>query len=421
MAPSKTQIDRSGRALARDEYRSDDEYLRADDVVDEYRRLHLEPLSNTTAQVQQWLSQRGSPYYVAQRLKRKPQILRKLRRLSVRLSQLQDIGGLRVIVPRDHDVDDLLTYLQDRFAEQEDVTVQRITDYREKGRDRTGYRSLHVIIERGGVCLEVQIRSRIQHAWSENIERTSVIYGHHLKEEDGDPDVLRYFQLLSDAFYEVEAGRDPDPALRIDVDAQREIAERIILDSPLASVLASEVNFGVIQAITAQAAASPAGINNWVLVFDWNSGSFVHWSPASRDATSAMKTYVEHERRFRADDGFEVVLVGASEPETLQQTHSHYFGLAQYDDVLESLDVSIQGLSRRLGLGLGERQILLALHRKHKWGASRVSRDTLRNHYCSQVVDFDEALEALIQRHLVIEKGGISLNHKAKAEVEAQL
>lgn len=420
MKLSKTRIDRAGDALARERYRTDDEYLGADDVVDEYRAQHLAPLTETTAALQVWLDDHGEPYYLAQRLKRKPQILRKLSRLPVRLSQLQDIGGLRVIVPLNRDVDALLRFLKVQFATQTDVTLRRITDYRERGRDRTGYRSLHVLLERDSRALELQIRSRIQHAWAENIERTSVIYGYHLKEEEGDPAVLRYFQLLAEAFFDIENGRTPDPALRLQIDQQREIAERMIAESPRASVLAGEVSSGVIRAITSKLRRS-AGISNWILVFDWKTGNFVSWAEAARDPLLAMELYVEKERQFTPDQGFEVVLVGASEPETLAQTHAHYFGLAAYDEVLESLDVAVEGLSRRLGLGLGERQVLLALHRRNKWGSGRVSRNTIHNVYCPGVIDLDGTLDILVGNGLLTDQGGYSLNQKAKAEIELLL
>ena len=287
MSISKTRVDRAGDALARNRYRTDDEYLEADDVVDEFRAAHLGPLTETTTELQRWLDDHGRPYYLAQRLKRKPQMLRKLTRLSVRLSQLQDVGGLRVIVPQNRDVDALLHFLKSRFAAQEDVKLGRITDYRERGRDRTGYRSLHVLLEREGRALELQIRSRMQHAWAENIERTSVIYGFHLKEEEGDIEVLRYFQLVSDAFYEIEAGRTPDPAAKLRIDKQREVAEELILESPRASLLASDVNTGVVRAITSKLQVS-GGISNWILVFDWNSASLLGWHEASRAPSKPM-------------------------------------------------------------------------------------------------------------------------------------
>lgn len=71
---------------------------------------------------------------------------------------------------------------------------------------------LHVILDKNGYKLELQIRSRIQHYWAESIERTSVIYGHHLKEQEGAPEVISYFRLLSDLFYEIEAIRNQHTA-----------------------------------------------------------------------------------------------------------------------------------------------------------------------------------------------------------------
>lgn len=40
--PSKTKIDRAGAALAKNKYRSDDEYFELEDVFDEYRKAHLQ-------------------------------------------------------------------------------------------------------------------------------------------------------------------------------------------------------------------------------------------------------------------------------------------------------------------------------------------------------------------------------------------
>ena len=80
---SKSRIDKSGRSLA-NPIEVTFESLQLEDVFDEYRASHLEPLSKTTLDLQGWLHNYGGRYYIAQRLKRKPQIIRKLKRLSVR-------------------------------------------------------------------------------------------------------------------------------------------------------------------------------------------------------------------------------------------------------------------------------------------------------------------------------------------------
>ncbi len=184
---SKTKIDKAGRYLSDASREYDEEMLELEDVFDEYRKEHLEPLTKLTLELQGWLQERGGDYYIAQRLKRKPQILRKLNRFSVRLTQLQDIGGCRIIVADNIEVNRLFDYISGKLNDSRFAKVIRVTDYREAGRDDTGYRALHIILEASGRMLELQLRSKIQHYWSESIERTSVIYGHRLKEKEGDP------------------------------------------------------------------------------------------------------------------------------------------------------------------------------------------------------------------------------------------
>lgn len=141
MALTRSKIDRAGAALATDIFRDVEDMIALEDAFDEYRKSHLEPLSETTLELQAWLNEYGHDYYIAQRLKRKPQIVRKLNRLSVRLTQLQDIGGCRIIVEKNELVDRLVQFLKDKIGKADDLKIARVTDYREKGRDITGYRS----------------------------------------------------------------------------------------------------------------------------------------------------------------------------------------------------------------------------------------------------------------------------------------
>jgi hypothetical protein len=73
---SKSRIDKAGRKLSAEIEDIDDEYLELEDVFDKYRESHLQPLTTLTAEVQELLGQSSLSYYIAQRLKRKPQILR---------------------------------------------------------------------------------------------------------------------------------------------------------------------------------------------------------------------------------------------------------------------------------------------------------------------------------------------------------
>ncbi len=422
---SKTAIDRAGQMLSKETYKTTDDIESSENIFDEFRRTHLQPLSSTTVEIQNWLKQDGSDYFIAQRLKRKPQILRKLKRFNVRLTQLQDIGGLRIIVNRNIDVDKLVDFITQKLKTQQTITIKKIVNYREKGRDDSGYRATHIILERNGVHLELQIRSRIQHYWAELIERTSVIYGHFLKELEGDPIIINYFKKLSDLFYEIESGRKPNPSQKIEVEKLRQEAESLIDIADTKKVFASHVNEGIVKTLVEKEIRNGGGgLNNWIFVFNWNYGSFVNWDMVALDSETAIKNYVEYEKRFPAEDGFEVVLVGSSSVATIRETHSHYFGLDQKNNILETLDESIIGFSNQMDIDVGAREILACLERKRFWGTKTIHLDTLKNHYCQDVVTFDSSIETLVEKELIHKANstrGVALNVKKKKEIESYL
>lgn len=424
MKISKNRIDNSGLALAKARYKDEYELLELEDDFDKYRQAHLQPLSETTLELQQLLTNYGAPYYIAHRLKRKPQIIRKLQRLSVRLTQLQDIGGCRIIVHKNQDVDRIRKYLSEQVEKKSTFKIDRVTDYRDLGRDDTGYRALHLILSRNNLHLELQIRSRIQHYWSESIERTSVIYGYHLKESEGDPNLIEYFKNLSDIFHEIEAGREPSVDKRIRIDELRERCETIIKQSERHRVFDSYVNEDIIRTLKEKEQRNRNELNNWILIFDWNEGTFVSWDIVSWDPADAVRTYVEYEKMFPVEQGYEVVLVGSSDISTVRQTHSHYFGIESYESILESLDTSIVGFTRKIDIDVGARHILATLNRRHAWGKKTITADTLKNHFCKNVLTFDSSLQSLKERGLIQTSplnGGVSLNIQKKPDIEQYL
>lgn len=419
---SKAKIDQAGRALSKNEFSSGDHEIESEIIFDDYRRAHLQPLTETTHQIQTWLTNFDRRYYIAQRLKRKPQIIRKLRRFSVRLTQLQDIGGNRVIVDRNSDVDALRRFLLGKVQSDPSISLVRETDYRALGRDDTGYRALHMILDVDGVKVELQLRSGAQHYWAESIERTSVIYGHHLKESEGDRTVIDYFKHLSYVFFEFESKREPTPQEKIDLDAKRVIAEKIIQSGKHGGVLNSRVSDEIIHTLSAVEEGQRGRINNWILVFDWNTGCFVNWESISRDPVEAYKAYSGHEDQYREVDGFEVVLVGSSDVSMIRRTHSHYFGIDGYDSILENLEESVIGFSTRRPIDSDSRRVLHALYRKNFWGRNAVGVDTLNNHYCKSVSDVGAALRELIELGLVDgdwKGGAVSLRPNKKDEIES--
>lgn len=419
---SKTKIDKAGYILSNSEWQNDEQYLEYDYIFDEYRKNHLIPLTEITLKLQEWLTIFSSNYYIAQRLKRKPQIMKKLVRLSVRFTQLQDIGGCRIIVENNELVDTLVTYIQEKLVRSHYFNIIRITDYREKGRDVTGYRAVHMIVERNNYKIEVQLRSRIQHYWAESIERASVIYGYQLKEMEGDKTVINYFKAVSDVFFEIELGNKPHYEIINNIDNLRIQAEQIIKASDKNGVYTSSINEAFIKGMIGREARLRSKFHNWLIVFNWNNGSFIEWQLVDRDPSILIRKYSEYEKQYNASLGYEVVIIGSSNVSTIQHTHKHYFGIESYDSILENINESIISMSKRKELSFDSRLILTCLYKKDFWGMKKMSIDTLKNHYCKNLNSIDEALKNLTILGIVLydsRKKSLSLNLKRKLEIES--
>lgn len=174
---SQTQIDRLGERLKHDQVESDLKLL------DEYRRSFGEAYDTVVRAIRQQLAlePRG------RRAKSTAAIIDKLRRESIRLSQIQDIAGCRLIVPDVSEQDRIVAALVTLF---DDVNV---VDRRQ--RPSHGYRAVHVIVGVNGKAAEVQVRSRLQHSWAEISEKLADVSDAALKYGGGDPGLR---QLLSD-------------------------------------------------------------------------------------------------------------------------------------------------------------------------------------------------------------------------------
>lgn len=221
---SKREVACAGKVLAAIGEQDPQDVLRAETVVDNWRRAHAYPLNTFQATLRQRLSQIDTDATVAQRLKRFQSIVGKLHRFqSMRLDQMQDVGGLRAVV---HDVSKVnqLASGYRRFAESGGRfhhALKSIDDYLEKPKN-DGYRGIHLVYKYDnptatayeGLQVELQFRSRLQHAWATAVETMDLItkapQDSSLKNGRGDSGVRDYFLNASAAFAQLE--RHPTPA-----------------------------------------------------------------------------------------------------------------------------------------------------------------------------------------------------------------
>lgn len=152
---SKTQIDRLGDRLKKGPHTESD--LR---LLDDYRRSFGEAYEAVVRTIRQC---GGFP--TGRLAKSTLSIVEKLRRESIRLSQMQDIAGCRVVVVNIVQQEQFVTSLKTDFIR------ASVTDRREK--PSYGYRAVHIIVEISGKPIEIQVRTSLQHLWAELSEKSS--------------------------------------------------------------------------------------------------------------------------------------------------------------------------------------------------------------------------------------------------------
>lgn len=198
------------------------------DVLDNFRAAHGYALSKATmglrSRVKTVLREiTGSDERtldISQRLKRHASILAKLaREPTMKLNTMQDIGGCRAVVGTLEHV----RAVQRRWDLPKGRVV-RVYDYVETPKP-SGYRGIHVVVTYDDRPIEVQLRTPAQHEWATTIEAVGGRIGEDLKSGYGPPEVLAFFEVVSEAMAIEEAGETVPPALFERVRARRPAAE----------------------------------------------------------------------------------------------------------------------------------------------------------------------------------------------------
>lgn len=108
-------------------------------------------------------------------------IVDKLKRGSMRLSQMQDIAGCRTTAVDITAQDTMVSAIAKIFP-------ATIIDRR--GQPSHGYRAVHVIARPNVLPIEIQVRTRLQHLWAEISEKLADQFGIEVK-YGGGPDIAR--------------------------------------------------------------------------------------------------------------------------------------------------------------------------------------------------------------------------------------
>ena len=204
---SGKEITRSGQILI-DKSGGEEERLEAMQVLSEWRASHAYPLHAIYIFLRKKSTFIEKASLVVRRLKRTPSIITKLSRFpSMKLSRMQDIGGCRSIVSNVKQVERLLEKIKKSRTSHE---IHNVKNYIEEPKD-TGYRGVHIVFKYNasksdykGYFIEVQLRSKIQHAWATAVEIVDTYTKQALKSNRGDEEWRKFFVYASAEFAKLE-------------------------------------------------------------------------------------------------------------------------------------------------------------------------------------------------------------------------
>ncbi len=335
---SRAAVDRAGRVLV-DKEAAQDAIDNAFDVLANWRSSHAFPLNTITMDLRQRVNRVLPTALVVQRLKRTRSILAKLsKESSMRLTQMQDIGGCRAVVETIDEVYKLRDAykrsksLHEFIAEDDYILCPKLS----------GYRSLHLVYrfksrshpEYDKLLFEIQLRTKMQHAWATAVETVGAVIGQALKSSEGERNWLIFFQNAALALeFSEQPGAAPHTATSRGTIARSlaELAKRLQVSAKLKA-------YRTALKATEKLDAKSAGYFLLILLPDEPELQIIAFSKRNVDA--AYREYERYERLLPQNprgrqlplfpeladySGAQAVLVGADSFKSIRESYPNYY------------------------------------------------------------------------------------------------
>lgn len=302
------------------------EVLQAFSVANAWREQHLVAMRQIRAQLAAANRVLATGGVTAARLKRMPAIRNKLRRLPYKLSEVQDLGGCRVILPTLADV----RRFEARLANSSRHHRREVDDYIVRAK-RDGYRSLHLLLdhrddrfpEYRDLRIELQVRTHLQHAWATAVEALGLYLHVNIKGGGGSQEWRRLLMLMSCEFAESE-GCEP---VRGSPSGRHRREEIIALDRQLKAQVALDslsLGFRVINGYLLDQSAK-------YLLLRFEHDTKQIRLETFREAPAGVRMYGDEERRLASlsmedDASGDALFVSLSQLNDLRRAFPNYFG-----------------------------------------------------------------------------------------------
>jgi len=310
------------------------------DIINNYRASHNLPLLVFRKTLAHRAHRIDLSATIAQRIKRLRSIESKLKRFStMRLTHMQDIGGCRAVVRNVRMVRALSNVYK---RSQGNHKLLRMDDYLVKPR-KSGYRGIHFIYSYksktkpayDGLKIEIQLRSRQQHAWATAVETVDIFTGQALKGGRGQKKWQRFFALMG-SYIALEEKCPLVPWTPTDSLRLHEHIEKYATDLDVLSHLES-------YRATLQFEGVPGGADYYLLELDAQKEETTVVGYNKDQLKGAERDYLSVERANAGRHDKDVVLVSVSSLESLKRAYPNYF--ADTHIFIETLTKALSNVS----------------------------------------------------------------------------
>ena len=331
---SKNRVNKAGDSIRSGDFTADDIA-----VIDNWRAAHNKILNDWQSILRKRC--RGKDIVFAQRLKRRVTIFDKLsRKEKMNLARMHDIAGCRLIFENLSDLNEYRKKLhsstwirhQRRKADKTPYKYDYI-DFPHP--DNSGYRGIHDIYEYAsrtgrpnewnGLLVEIQYRTKAQHAWATANEIAGSMTGGHSKFGRGSKEQKDFFRLASEIIARTEEGKKSCYSNLTNLElykAFNKVEKDIRLLKGLKNLkIVSEHGFHGYDILK----------NNIILIYKENESENTISFYSNESFDEAKEKYFELEKKYSEKYGekADVVFVRAPTEESLRQAYKNYFSDAK--------------------------------------------------------------------------------------------
>lgn len=326
---SRSKVNKAGEILVKYFYDKDPNIKERDavmsySILSNWRAIHTYPINTFQSTLRNKLKTIDPTALVAQRLKRIPSIIQKLKRFeNMHLSRMQDIGGLRAVVSSLPKVEQLKeNYHNSRFKH----GLHSFRDYIQNPK-QSGYRSIHLVYKYknpicpnyDGLFVELQIRSRLQHAWATAVETMGTYLEYSLKSSEGPDEWLNFFSLVGSAFAHME---NTPPVPGYDDLTKEQTYDEVIGKSISLDVKNKLLAFSV---ATRHVVTDKKKGSYYLIKLDLKEKTVSIATFSKDQLDEANRKYIEIEKKISDGAQLQTVLVSTGSIKNLRQAYPNYF------------------------------------------------------------------------------------------------